>query len=271
MYLPGSYRVKRAYRRAIEEKNLSHSGYNAAERASIASALHCDDNETDLLGYRVAYLDSGPFRYALREIFVNMEYSFEASTDCPAILDCGANIGLATLFFKRHYPKARIMCFEADPRTAAVLLKNVERNKLGDVEVHNIMLGTSEGERSFYVGGEEGSLLGSMSPGRDTNAREIKVNAGRLSHYVTGPIDLLKLDVEGAESEVLEDLRSSGKMAQISRMIIEYHHKIDGRKSSMSGFLKLLEDEGFEYQISAGCEPITVQNRFQDVLIGVYR
>jgi hypothetical protein len=54
-------------------------------------------------------------------------------------------------------------------------------------------------------------------------------------------------------------------------MVIEYHHKIDNQRSSMSKFLGLLEDQGFEYQIAANCLPITTQNMFQDILIGAYR
>jgi hypothetical protein len=97
------------------------------------------------------------------------------------------------------------------------------------------------------------------------------VKAGRLSNYIDGPIDLLKLDVEGAEFDVMSDLKGSGKLSQIKRMIIEYHHKIDGRPSCMSKFLALLEDEGFDYQISGRCDPVTKQNVFQDILIGAYR
>jgi len=55
-------------------------------------------------------------------------------------------------------------------------------------------------------------------------------------------------------------------------MVIEYHHKIDGQSSCLARFLGLLEQEGFEYQLAAlGCAPITRQEVFQDMLIGVYR
>ena len=54
-------------------------------------------------------------------------------------------------------------------------------------------------------------------------------------------------------------------------MIIEYHHKIGGHASCLSKFLGLLEQAGFEYQISAHCEQIMAEDVFQDVLIGAYR
>ena len=71
---------------------------------------------------------------------------------------------------------------------------------------------------------------------------------------------------------LITDLRDSGKLPLIRQMIIEYHHKINGGRSMLAQFLALLEEAGFEYQISAaGCEPITRREVYQDVVIGAYR
>jgi len=67
----------------------------------------------------------------------------------PLIFDCGANIGLATLYFKNLYLGARIVAFEADPETAAVLRENVSANHLQDVSVHNLML--TDGGRGVHL------------------------------------------------------------------------------------------------------------------------
>ena len=226
-----------------------------------------------VLNFQITYLDKNAYSYLLEEIFLKGEYRFEANTDSPVILDCGANIGLATLFFKHLYPTARITCFEADPTTASILRENVEQNLLQDVSVHNLMLSNTEGDHPFYVElGTTGSLLMSSKPDRLLNHREITVKAGKLSQYVNGPVDLLKLDVEGAELEVLTDLISSNKISLIHTMVIEYHHKIRDQASCLATFLGLLEKQGFEYQIgTAGCNPITRQGVFQDIAIGAYR
>jgi len=246
--------------------------YRAADIASLASAMNSKGHEADMLGFRVSYLDDEAFHYALREIFFHCDYLFEAGKDAPVIFDCGANIGLATLYFKRLYPKAYISCFEADPTTAAILQKNVEQNHLNNVSTYNVMLSNENGERSLYLEADAaGSLRMSGSAGRLPNHREIRVKAGRLSDYVDGPIDLLKMDIEGAEFEVMADLKNSRKISLVQRMVIEYHHKIEGQVSRMSKFLALLEDEGFEYQLSGSCLPVTRQNTFQDILIGAYR
>jgi FkbM family methyltransferase len=267
-----SRQVANVIQTASDIRRMLRLPYSTAERASLISALWSRGDETDLLGFHVSYLSDAPFRYALREVFFHGDYLFDAETNSPAILDCGANIGLATLFFKRLYPEARISCFEADPTTASILKKNVEQNHLRDVTVHNLMLSNIEGEHHFYIAADvAGSLRMSGTPDRISNHREIQVKAAKLSDYVDGPVDLLKMDIEGAEFDVMSELKSSGKISQIQRMVIEYHHKIDGKPSCLAKFLALLEDAGFEYQISAYSPRVTRQNVFQDILIGAYR
>jgi FkbM family methyltransferase len=267
-----SQRVNSGFQTARDIRRMVRLPYSTSERASLISALRCHGDQTDLLNFHVSFLNGATFRWTLREIFFHGDYVFTAETDSPTILDCGANIGLATLFFKRIYPKARISCFEADPTTAAVLKKNIDQNHLQNVTVHNLMLCSADGERSFYIAGNlSGSGGGSGTPGRLSDTREIRVKAGKLSDYIDGPIDLLKLDVEGAEFDVMADMKVSGCLSQIKRMVIEYHHKIAGQTSNMAKFLAFLEDAGFEYQIAAYCDPISQTDIFQDILIGAYR
>ena len=64
------------------------------------------------------------------------------------------------------------------------------------------MLTSDDEEHSFYVAPDvEGSLMMSSVPDRLSNHREILVKGSRLSNYVEGNVDLIKLDVEGAESK----------------------------------------------------------------------
>jgi FkbM family methyltransferase len=207
------------------------------------------------------------------EVFVKAEYFFRTSHDAPVILDCGANIGLATLFFKRLYPKARVHAFEADPTTAEVLRVNVEQNHLHDVTVSNLLLTDHEGSEKFYVAsGTPGSLMMSAAASRfSSGSMEIRVPAGKLSTCIDRPIDLLKLDVEGSELAVMRDLVASGTVHQIARIFIEYHHKMGNEPSRLSGFLALLEEAGFEYHIEARIDPMVEGTGFQDILIHAYR
>jgi FkbM family methyltransferase len=246
--------------------------YSTADRASLVAALWSKGHEANLLGFHLHYLGGSQFRYLVWEIFLRGEYLFEAENDAPVILDCGANIGLATLFFKRLYPKARISSFEADPTAASILKKNIALNSLRDVTAYNLMLSDEMGERPFYIDANvDGGLTMSSDPSFLSNRREIRVNTGKLSDFIAGPVDLLKMDIEGSEFDVVCELRDSGKISQIRQMIIEYHHKVGGQASRLGKFLELLEESGFEYQISGQCFPITKQDTFQGIMIGAYR
>jgi FkbM family methyltransferase len=259
----------------VRATEMSRLHYSSAEIASIVSAIALAGKRhyARMLGYRVKYLHPPSFRLAAFEVFVRGEYLFDASHPSPVILDCGANIGLATLFFKRLYPAARIHSFEADPTTSEVLRCNVEQNHLREVTVSNLLLSDHAGDEKFYVvSGAPGSLSMSASQSRVASRRnEITVQAGRLSDYVDGPVDLLKLDVEGSEFAVMRDLVASGKIGQISKMFIEYHHKIENEPSRLSSFLALLEEAGFEYQIQSAMNVMAKGGQFQDVLISAFR
>lgn len=183
------------------------------------------------------------------------------------IVDCGANIGFATLYFKLHHPGARITTFEPDPSCFGHLQRHIADNHLQDVTAVQAACGQSNGETSFFSS-PGFSPAGSIHASRANGAQEIKVRLVRLSDYITGPVDLLKLDVEGAEQGVMHDLISTGKIASVRSMVIEYHHRIGGMKPELGPFLKGIEDAGFTYDIVAGLKPrARFTGAFQDVMI----
>lgn len=224
-----------------------------------------------MLGFDIAYFDRPTLVGLYREIFVRQYYYFRANIESPRIFDCGANFGMATLYFKWLYPKARIEAFEPDPATFAVLKRNVIQNGLADVATHNCALWSENGEIEFFI---DRTMPGSplMSADRSRlNGNAIQVPSRRLSDFIEGPVDFLKLDVEGAEHRVLCDLLSTGKAQSVRQMVIEYHHHIGDERSCLADFLRKLELAGFEYQIQASLFPITSKGVFQDILIGAYR
>jgi FkbM family methyltransferase len=217
------------------------------------------------------YLHGESLRLLYDEIFAREEYLFESSTQQPVIFDCGANIGMATLFFKWLYPESTVVSFEADPTTFRVLKRNILENRLQGVSAHNIALWNEEGRIPFFVREDEpGSLLMSTTAGR-TKGKEIQVDAKRLSFFINGQVDLLKLDVEGAEIKVIRDLLDSGKMDAVRQMIIEYHHHIPQEGPRLGSFLAMLEQNGWNYQLSSWFFPPSEHDVFQDIQIYAYR
>src|SRR5688572_20822569 len=70
---------------------------------------------TDLPGVPITGVDSASFVHSYSEIFKREIYRFTTVNNAPKIIDCGANIGLSVIYFKRLYPAAKIVAFEADP------------------------------------------------------------------------------------------------------------------------------------------------------------
>lgn len=194
-----------------------------------------------LLDYEIAYSDLLTLCPQWDDIFVRESLAFRASTPAPRILDCGANIGLATLFWKRAYPQARITAFEADPDLATLLAENLGRHGAADVEIVPAAVWTADGPIDFLC---EGSDSGAVAAVAAPIAGEVRrVRAVRLRGYLERePVDLLKLDVEGAELALLTDC--ADVLGHVRAVLVEVHDFTPGRRL-LSGVLDVLERAGF--------------------------
>jgi len=227
-----------------------------------------------VLDYRVATYSLWYLQYLYEEIFIFLRYLFRAERDDPYIIDCGSNIGMSILFFKTLYPEATVVGFEPAEHAYSLLEENVAANELDGVSVNRLAVGREEAEVDFYLDPDNpASLVMSTVPMRMGKER-CKVRQVQLSKYVNREVDFLKLDVEGAESAVLEELIESGRIAAIDQMVVEYHHHIERGEDEFGAFLRQLEARGFGYQIAGVCPPAVQQERghdFQDVHIYAYR
>jgi len=228
-----------------------------------------EECEVDLLGYEVSGFSYSALDFLFREVFLSGEYFFETSSTKPVILDCGANIGMSVLYFKYLFPDATIVAFEPNPNTFRLLKQNVAANGLRDVELHEIAATDREGEISFFVSSDPGTLVGSTRSDRGGNV-ELKTQAGRLSKYIQAQqkIDLIKIDVEGSELNIVNELIESSTLRKAEQYIIEYHHRINNDPSRLADFLKQFEMNGYDYNLKASFRK---PGDFQDVLIHFYR
>ncbi len=226
-----------------------------------------------VLGFHVEAFDYESLHFLFSEIFVRSQYWVDCPNDRPLIFDCGANIGLATIFFKWRYPHSSIHCFEPDRRTFELLTRNVEANRLPDVHLHNVALSNAVGTVELFVAARRaGSLLMSMDPLRipEPDVQKTVVDSTKLSLLVNGrKVDLVKMDVEGAERLVVADLVESGSIGMVNELVVEYHHDVDRRRANLGEFLCLLEGAGFKYQLDVAWA--AGRDEFQDVLLHAYR
>ncbi|HJZ77580.1 MAG TPA: FkbM family methyltransferase [Vicinamibacterales bacterium] len=180
------------------------------------------------------------------DIFVRGSLAFTTSEAAPRILDCGANLGLASLFFKRSYPAARITAFEADPSIAALLDRNLRVNGAADVEVVQAAVWTENGVVTFHADGADCGTLAAHA--LEPHEHSLRVPAVRLADRLARePIDLLKLDIEGAELSVLADCETA--LGNVRAMLLEVH-EFDPAERRSPDVLRLLERCGFSYAVT---------------------
>jgi FkbM family methyltransferase len=226
----------------------------------------CREN---IFGFRVHFFDYTTFRFLFSEVFLDEDYYFHTTSTCPFVIDCGANIGMALLYFKLLHPQARVVAFEPDEPTFRALEQNVHENRLQDVTLVNAALSDKDGEIEFFSDpAKPGAVNMSTKPARmSTQSRMVK--AVRLSNYINEDFDFLKIDVEGAEKAVLGELAKEQKFGRVAEMAIEYHHHIERGEDDLSGFLGILEKCGWGYQLTARHGGET-RGAFQDILIYAY-
>jgi len=175
--------------------------------------------------FQVWHKNSKEYLSLRREIFGENIYYVDLENKSPLIIDVGAHIGLSVLYFKMLFPKSRIMAIEPHPETVKILRKNVEMSRLENVEIVEAAVGKERGEKSFFVD-KDNEWLSSSSffRGAWSNTQEnqeIRVDVVRLGDLIKTKVDLLKLDVEGAEEEVLLSL--GNKLNMVEHILFEYH------------------------------------------------
>jgi len=213
--------------------------------AAGARAPRYTPGRLSLCGLDIEYPDALSLAPQWHDLFVRDTLAFTAATDTPRVLDCGANVGLATLALKRAYPRARITAFEADPAIAAVCARNLARNGAADVEVVAAAVWREAGHVTFRQEGSDSGAIEGVAA--DTPGRSVTVPAVRLRDIVARePIDLLKLDVEGAEWALLEDLE--GALGNVRALHVEVHD-FDPATRLLPRCLALLERAGFAYAL----------------------
>ena len=242
------------------------------KRFFLAGLLKRRMTRESIFGYQVHFFDYDVFATLFEELYVAEVYYFSASSAEPLIVDCGSNIGLAVLYFKRLYPQCRIIAFEPDPATFEMLSQNVKANNLADVTLVKKALYDSVGSVPFYVSPDRpGMLVQSTRKENLASSQMTSVETEMLSTYLTEPVDLLKMDIEGAEDHVLKDLNETGKLALVREIVLEYHHHLTPREDKLGVFLNTLEQTNFGYQLKAAVIPPFRKGEFQALMLYAYQ
>lgn len=204
------------------------------------------------------------------EIFIHNIYYFKTKNKTPFIIDCGGHIGMSVIYFKIIYPKAKIIVFEPEKLTFQILQKNVRHNKFKDITLINKALYSRESPITLYFkNGDPVSGTGGILPRK--NYIPEKIPAVVLSKYVKGKVDFAKIDIEGAETDVFEELSKTKKLNFVQKLSLEYHHHLNPEEDRLSKLLSILEKNNFGYLINSYYSSNSTNKKIQDVIIYAYQ
>ena len=191
--------------------------------------------------YKIFVPDTLSFIWQYKEIFADENYKFQTNSLNPVIYDCGANIGVSCLYFSRNFPNSKIKAFEADPNIAKILRENLAENNVKNIEVIDKAVWINNDSIEISLEGADGASIYSKS-------NVTKVSSLRLKELIEkeNKIDMLKMDIEGAEYEVLLDCRNS--LSNVENIFIEYH-SLANSNQNLSEILSILEKNNFRYFI----------------------
>jgi FkbM family methyltransferase len=187
---------------------------------------------------------------SFEQIFIRQNYDFEVKKPLKTIVDAGANIGLASLYFSNKFPDSKIIAIEPEKSNFELLKKNI-------APYDNI---------TPICGAlwHENKRIKLVDPGTDkwgfmTQAQDnVKETFGEVVHEVQGMtvdtimreqgiehIDILKIDIEGAEREVFRD--PSSWISKVDALIVELHERMkSGCNRSFYNNTNGFDDEWFQ-------------------------
>jgi len=145
------------------------------------------------LGRRVCFPSISEL-YLVRQILDERIYNIECANP-KRIVDLGANIGIASIFLALKYPNAHIDAYEPDPVTFEYLKRNTQGL---NVTCYQKAIAPTNGLLIFHRSSK--SVASSLIPSKDT-IQSVQVQT--VTPEDLGPMDILKIDVEGIERNLV--------------------------------------------------------------------
>lgn len=176
-------------------------------------------------------------RSQFEEIFVKRQYAFRTESPAPVIIDCGGNVGLSAIWFKQNHPGCRLTVYEADPKLAAILTGNLAQANCADVDVLNQAVWIEDGFIAFAPTGTDTGKI-------DPEGFE-RVKSTDLAAVLPDRVDLLKMDIEGAEFAVIDRLLTTGAIQRVRHLAVEFH-PTRATHAAMLTLFQRMESAGFK-------------------------
>ncbi len=236
--------IKNKIKKYLEFRKYKKLGLSYSEFSSLKNKSN--KSTSILFGKEIKITDSFWHLHSLQELFMDEVYKFNSISTVPKIIDCGSNIGLSIIFFKRMFPNAEIIAFEPDNDIYTISKYNLNQFGINDVKLY---------QKAVWINAEPlvfaktGSLGGHIVQDKAENT--IEIQTVRLKDLLSQKIDFLKIDIEGPEYDILHDCGES--LQNVENIFVEYHSFSEN--SQMIGeLLIILKNAGFKVYVKEAWE-----------------
>ncbi|MDB5150051.1 MAG: FkbM family methyltransferase [Mucilaginibacter sp.] len=213
------------------------------ERKRIENLERFIPTKVNLYGIELKIVDSVTFLNSYNEIFIDEIYKFIPKTT-SVIIDCGANIGLASLYFKMYFPAAKVIAYEPDPEIFNTMQYNMLQFGFNDVVCFNEAISNKDGTTNFEVeGGHSGMITQNKNASNVIQVKTVRLKT-ILENYEN--ITFLKIDIEGHERSVFKDI--ADQLSKVDYLFLEYHSFTDDSQN-LDEILSIISKAGMRYYI----------------------
>jgi FkbM family methyltransferase len=163
------------------------------------------------------------------QVFLAKSYELNYRIEPKFIIDCGANIGLATVFFKNKFPNAKVIAIEPEDSIFKLLQENTQKYN----DVHCVKSGIWDKSANLIIKeSNDGNWVFTVEEVDYENESTIAAISITeiMKKYKIDTIDILRIDIEGSEKEVFEN-NFEYWLSKTKVLIIELH---DGLKAGAS-------------------------------------
>jgi FkbM family methyltransferase len=206
------------------------------------------------------------------QIFSNHDYNLEILTrhtelkkyylrkielgKIPLIIDCGANIGLASRYFAEEFPLAKVIAIEPEKENYQLLLKNTKANK--NVIPLNCAIGSSNSEVYIDTVNQENNGFRMSFDNNGTEAISLISMSAILNKFAGMELFIVKIDIEGFESDLFS--KNTDWVQYTPLLIIETHDWMLPGQGNSKNFLKVISSLNRDFVHNVGENIFSIDN-----------
>lgn len=180
------------------------------------------------------------------QVFEQEEYAFPYIDNPKTIVDCGANIGFASIYFAKLFPDAKIIAIEPEPSNFEMLKKNTANysnitcinNGIWTKKTSLEIVDQGIGEWAFAVKECQEETQGAIPA---IGIYDI------IQEYKLSSIDILKIDIEGSEKEVFTE-NNGLWLGKIKILVTELHDRM--KQGTANAFYNAINTSRYRMEIN---------------------